>query len=677
MNATGNSNDVYFATVKEPAELARRMQEKIRVWRNWCQSKGLTALWTKKLTNYYGISSNGNISQAITPGGTEGELSYIKVNDLYSLIQDQLVLVTSQRPAGQAKAANTDSASLKAAKIGSAIAEYYMANVGFESKFVQSAEIALLCDESFYDLFWDKEAGEPIAVDPETGQPIMSGDIQIRVHGPWNVARDPGAAVDHQRWYIISFLGNKFDLAATYPKFADQIINSKNDGLPQLPMCKLPDETDMVWQHLLIHDRTPSMPDGRYSLMIGDEVVVDTDLPYRDFPVERMAPADIIDGPTGFSASNNILGMEEITDALHSIITTNNVTFGGQSIVSPAGSNLNVADLGKGMRLFELEPDHVDKLRPLQLTKTAPETFEYINKLEMKKEQQTGSSKGVLAQQASQGASGSAMALIESKAIQYNSGIQREYYRSMSSGMSKVITTLAKYADTPRVARIVGKAKMAGIKEFKYTGKDLSAISSIVYELVNPISQTQGGRLTMAQDLIKAGMVKSPKQYITLVTTGSLESVTQDDEADELLIIEENEWLTEGKPLHAVITENHADHIKAHQSVLSTPKAKQDPLIVEGVINHIQEHLDLWTQASLTNPGLLMATGQQPLMPPPPAPGMAGPGAPAPGPGAPPSAGNMEGSPEVGPQPTDEASQPNMPINPVSGERQEVPGGSI
>ena len=681
MSTYNKNSDVYFATIEDPAELANAMQDKITQWRNWAQSKGLISLWTKKVTNYYGISANGNLSQKITPGGAEGELTYIKVNDLHSLLKAQLVLVTSNRPAGMARAVNADAASLRSSKIGSAIAEYYMADVGLEAQFIQACRVGLLLDEGFVDLFWDKTAGDPIAIDPMTQQPVMSGDVCMRVHAPWNVARDPGCPVDEQSWYIISRLGNRFDLAAAYPKFEQEILYyRKTDSLPTIAMNKLPDDSDMVWQHLLIHDRTAAVPDGRYSLLIGDQIVLDTTLPYKDFPVERLSPEDVIDGPLGYTPANDILAMEEVTDALHSIVTTNNVTFGGQSIVSAVGSDLNVSDLGKGMRLFELAPDKVEMLRPLQLTKSAPETYSYIEKLEQKKEQQTGSSASTLDQQAAQGASGSAMALIESKSIQYNSDIQRGYYRLLSAGMTKLIGILRKYADTPRVARIVGKSKAAGLKEFKYTGQDLNSISSIVYEIVNPVSQTQGGRLTMAQDLIKANMIKSPKQYITLVTTGSLEALTENDEADQLLIIEENEWLSEGKPLHAVITENHADHIKSHQSVLSSPKAKQDPLLVQAVLAHVQEHIDLWTQASMTNPGLLMATNQQPLMPPPPPPGMMGPppGGPPHGPPAgPPGPGpaKIQGKPPEG-QPMAEAKEPGMPFNPLTHERQVVPGSN-
>ncbi len=628
------NNTEFFAAIEDPVRLASAMQQKITEYRTWCSGTGRLSLWSNKLKNYYGISAAGNTSQRVTAGGSEGELSLIKVNDLHSLIQEQLVIVTSNRPAGQAKAINSDTQSLKAARIGSAIAEYYMLEGGFEQKFVSTAEMALLCDEGFQDLFWDKDAGDPIAVDPETGQPEMSGDCILRTHAPWNVSRDVGMTVEYQKWHIISFRINKFNAAAAYPKFADQIISvGQNDDLPEVPLNDIPEGSDVIWAHLLVCDRMAACPEGRYAILIGDWVVVDTALPYSCYPVERMSPSDVLDGATGYSAANDVMGLEQITDALHSIITTNEVTFGGQVLVAPEGSNLKPSDLAKGVRLFEMASDLIQFFKPLELCHTPPEVFKYIETLGMKKERAVGSVATSLAQQAAQGASGNSMALIQTHAISFNSGIQRSYYRNISSVMSKLIEILRTYADTPRVARIVGKSKAAALKEFKYTGADLSAISSIVYEMVNPMAQTFGGRLTFAQDLMKAGQIKSPKQYITMATTGQFESLAQDDEADGMLILEENEALNEGRPVMAVITEIHADHIKSHNSIITQEAKENDPDLVGRVTQHVQEHINLWMQASMSNPGILLATGQQPLMGPPPPPGAPPPGAPV-GPGA-------------------------------------------
>lgn len=662
----------YFASVQDPVRLASEMQNKIRIWREWASGRGLITVWERKLRNYYGNAEGGNSSQAVTRGGSEGELSMVKVNDLHSLIQEQLVIVTSQRPAGQARAINSDSTSLKAARIGTAIAEYYMSQAGFEQKFVNATERALLCDEGFVDLFWNKDAGDPIALDMDTGIPEMSGDAVMRVHSTWNVARDPGCPIEAQKWYILSYPVNKFEAAASYPKFRDQILSCAKDGLQDVPMNFIPEGSDMIWAHLLVHDRAAALPDGRYALLIGDYVVYDEEkgLPYKDFPVERIAPGDVIDGSIGYAPANDIMALEEITDALHSVITTNQVTFGGQVIVGPEGANIKVSDLAKGVRYFELPPDMVNKLVPLQLTKTAPEVFNYIGLLGGKKEKAVGSVSSVLAAQAAQGASGSSMALIQTQSISYNSGIQRSYFRLLSGSMTKLIGILRTYADTPRVAKIVGKSKSAGLKEFKYTGQDLNSISSIVYEMVNPMAQTFGGRLQFAQDLLKAGQIKSPKQYLTVATTGQLDSMTENDEADQLLILEENEWLSEGKPVQVIVTEIHADHIRSHMSVLSSPKAKEDPTIVQNVLAHVFEHVRQWTEASQNNPGILMATNQQPLMPPAPPPGM-GP----PQPDAPQGAGQLIGggqSPSV--QKAQEVKQPNLPTIAGTHEKPTIPG---
>ncbi len=661
----GNHNkDVYFATIEDPRELASAMQDKITTWRNWISNNGLSSMWAKKLSNYYGISLSGNSSHAVTQGGAAGELSMIKVNDFRTYLKQQLITVTSQRTAGIAKATNSDTQSLKSARIGTALTEYDMVEGGIEQKAVSATEIAIVCDEGFMQTGWDKMGGDPIAVDPETGTPIMSGDVFTRVIAPWNCARDVGTSVESQKWFIVSYRANKFDMAAMYPKFKQEILDCNDDGIPKIDLNQIPDDSDMIWCHELIHDRTPALPEGRDAVMIGDWVVFDSELPYREFPVDRICDSEVIDGVTGYSASNDMIGLEQITDALHSIITTNQVNFGGQTIVGPQGANINVSDLAKGLRYIELPPDMVDKLQALQLTKTAPEVFSYIQALTQKKQESVGSVSNVLAAQAQQGASGASMALIQAQAIAFNSGLQRSYFKLLSSVMTKRIGVYAKYADTPRVAKIVGKIKAAGIKEFTFTGKDLNSISSIVFEPVNPIAQTAGGRLTMAENLIKAGMIKNPKQYMSVLSTGSLDTITQNDESDALLILEENEKMLDGGTVQAIITENHGTHIIQHQSVLSSLEAKSNPELVANVLEHIQEHLDLWQQASMTNPNLLAALGIQPVPPPPNPLGQ---------PQMPP--GEMVGSGEPPAQMmAEEVNMPQMPTNPLTGEPAQVPG---
>ena len=663
----------YFAAAEDPNELAAGMSQKITEWRTWYASRGLNQLQTKKLKNYYGISQGGNTSMAVTRGGSEGELSLVKVNDLRNLIQHQLVIITSQRPAGIAKAINSDSKALQASRVGTAVAEFYMTQVGFEARYVEAAEIALVCDESFVEGVWDTSMGEVVGMDPVTGEVMNAGDGMINVHCPWFVARDPGFKVATQKWYIITKKANRFDRAKQYPKYATHILSCANDELPEVPMDYIPDGSDAIYEHWLIHDRTPSLPQGRYSLMIGGEIVLDTELPFKDFPVDRMAASDVIDACIGYAAANDILALEEVTDALHSIVVTNQVNFGGQCFVCPQNSGLKFADLAKGVRVFELPMNMIDKFKPLDLLHTPPEVFNYITMLGNKKDQTVGVSSVTKGQPEGQlaGASGSALALVQAQAISFNSGGQRAWFQLLGKSMTKFIRILAKWADVPRIAAIAGKSKMAGIKQFKYTGKDLQMVSSLVYEMVNPALQTLGGRMTLGDTLIKIpGMIKSPKQYIDLVVTGQPDVLWDDDVADQMLILEENEALIDGEDVDAIITEMHEDHIKSHMSLITNEAKKKDPGLVVKVTKHVLMHIGLWTEATLTNPGLLIATGQKPLYPPQ-QPGVQGPG---PDGGPPPGAGGPDvGKSLMEPQ---GGGMPSLPKVAGTDEKAQVPGVS-
>lgn len=680
-----NQTPEYFASITDPKKYVDACHEKIKQWRDYYKSKGLAGLHRDKLANYYGTSGDGAYSsQTAQSDGTEGELTNIKVNDLHKLVSDQVIIVTAARPAGIAKAINSDVRSLKNSRIASGLAEYYLIDKGYEDIFVKGCRTAVLIDEVYSDLFWDKDEGKEVRpeIDGKTGQilpkAVKEGDLKLRLHMPYNVARDSDLSVEKHRWHIISILDNRFDLAAKFPEFAEGILKAPQDGVEQLEIQDR-DGEDNVYMHVVIHDRTPAVPNGRYSFIIGDMLVGDMKdeqgkhtLPYPDYPVDRMTPEDVIDGPTGYCPSNDVMAMEQVTDALHSTVVTNNIAFGTQNIVGPDLSGVKIVEAAKGMRYFQVPPEHTDKIKPLQLTQSAPETFGYIDKLSAKKEAMMGNVGGTLQAQAMQGASGSSMVLIQAQGVQANSGTQKSYLNWISRVMTKGIGVLRVYADTERVVRITGKSKARGLKEFKYSGKDLDSISSVVYEMVNPISQTVGGKLQMAQDLISNGQITNPRQYLTVAQTGELDALTEPDEDMNLLILEENEWLSEGKEVAVVVTENHAEHIRGHMSVLASPEAKSDAAIVEKVLAHIQDHMNQWQNASISNPMILLATGQQPLPPPQP---MGMPGMP---PGAPPSGApaGSTGAPQAPNQQLEasQPSQPQMPQNPATGERAVVPG---
>lgn len=689
----GNSranDEQYFATL-QGRDYLDALVDKLNTYRDLCSTSGQLARWQLSLGTYYGISPDGKNSWRVTPQGEFGELVGLKVNDYASLLKQELQIAIQNRPAGIAKAINSDIKTLRNARIGSQLVEYYLSDPShnFEEDYVDAMRLVLSVSEAFIVQDWDTTLGDDVRPEADEAgdvdlekEPLKAGDLIQKVYSPWNAARDLGAPTPDQPWGIFSTRENKWDLAARYPAFAEEIAlmgtNSRSTNGIRKPLLFQPatDDTDYIEVHKFIHLPTPALKEGRYSLFIDGSVLFDGPFPYPFKNFHRASEQDMLETPFAHTSNYDLLGLEQVTDTLHSVVVNNQTTFGVATIVGPKGAGINHLELAKGLRYMEVDPKYVDMIKPLQLTATPAEVFKYIDMLGIKKGEISainsilrGDPAGAL-----KGASGSAMALLQSNAIAANGGVQRAFYKLLCAAGTGVIEMVRKFADEPRVVRIAGKSNAEAIKEFKFDSETLKSVSTVVFEPVNALLQTASGKLTIAQDLLQSGMISSPRRYIEVLTTGNLNVLLEDDVALEEAIIEENEKLSEGVNVEAVIIENHEQHICGHQAVLAMPNAKSDPQVVNGVLLHIQKHLDLWRLASDTNPALLLATKQKVLPP------MGMPGQPPPGnPSAPGDAARL-----VNPQPpveqkansVNQPNLPNAPQNPISGERAPLAPGT-
>ncbi len=671
---------VYFAAHPPySGEFLDACKDKLNTWRDYCKTTGQATRWELSLGANYGSGMDGKNSWRVTPGGEFGEFVQYKVNDYASLIKHELVLAIQQRPAGIAKAINTDIKTLRDARVGTQLVEYYLSDPShdFESDYVQALYLALLTGEAFIVQDWDESQGDDLTVN-EQGETIKNGDLIQSVYGIWNSATDIGAPTADEPWRIFSDRINKFDLASKFPAYEQEIILNPDMGFSQgirkpLLYQKPKDGTDFIELHKLIHLPTPACPKGRYALFISDKVILDTEYPYPARNFHRCSEMDMFETCFAHTSNYDLLSLEQVTDSLHSVILNNQTTFGVATIVGPKGGGIAQQELAKGLRYIELDPNLVDKLRPLELCKTPAEIFKYIEMVGQKKAEFSGINSILRGDPngALKGASGAAMALLQSQAISFNSGVQRAFYKLLSACGTGIIENLRKFADEERVVRVCGKSNREAVKEFKFTGETLNSVSTVVFEPVNPVLQTAAGKLQVAQDMLQAGMISSPKRYIEVLTTGNLNVILEDDVAMQEAMIEENEKLSEGQQVMAVVTENHEQHIMAHQSVIAQPNAKADPFVVSNILNHINQHIQLWQMASQSNPALLLATGQKVLPQAPVAPQqpqMQQPHAPPPN-----LAQNAQPRPNL---PGSQPGLPKPPINPATGERAPVAQGT-
>lgn len=662
--------DMYWADFKqEPDAFLSALDTKEREYYDDLKETGLLDVMERSYRAYYGGKVSGNVANtqlfyasALRSGGKSGEKTIVKVNHFRNLIEHVHHLVTSNKPVTQAKSANTDYKSQSQTMLANGLLDYYWREKNVERHVSDATETMLIYGLAFVHAPWNPSMGKETGADMQSGKTLHEGDQEYYVLAPMDAIGDPSIKNGKETWRILRGQENRWDLAARYPKHKDAILEASaldplDDESPtfQLRGGNEPKNEDLVRIKTFYHAKTGAMPNGRLTIYLQDVILFDGYLPYDDIPVYKMCAKKIADTIYGYSMAFDLLGIQEGVDELNTALMSNNKTLALQSIWIKDTDKLNVSTLGGGMKVMKSE----EKPESLQLTQSAPETYTYKDSLTSDMETISGVSATMRGNPEASLKSGAALALVVSQSVQFSSSVEESVYRLVEDLSMALIKNFRDFSTTNRVINIVGEANRSFAKEFDPKG-ELSQINRVLCERVNPMSKTIAGRVEIANNLLQQGMIENPKQYIMVLTTGQLDPVVEAREHKLLNIRAENEELRNGREVIAIATDNHADHIMEHATVLDSPEARRDPNIVSIVLAHQAEHIRLWRE---TDPAILMVTGQQPPPPPMIMPGM---GAPMPN-GAPPAEGQSPAAmqpqnPEVV-NGVPVASMPDMPEN--------------
>lgn len=702
------NTDEYFATLPKE-EIAAELNRRVDLWYENLALSGVYRKMKKSYAAYYGYNSTGagHTSSEIIKSGEQGELSLVKANHFRNLLQHLLVMTTSSRPAMEARAVNTDYRSIAQTILANGILDYYMREKRLERYLKLATEYALIFGEGYVRLEWDTSEGEEYTVDPETNKITFTGDIVYSVLNPLDVIKDVfnNDSSSHE-WTIIRHFKNRWELVAKYPELKEEILRAKTkDELDMTFNYKFKTDgqfrSDLIPVYEFYHDKSDALPNGRQVVYVTEDAVLyDGPLPYKNIPIYRIAPGEFIGTPNGYTVAFDLLSLQETVDGLYSIIVTNQSTFGVQNLLLPIGHNISYSALPGGLNVIEFDPSSGIKPEALNLTKTPPEIFNFVNKLESVMETISGVNSVARGNPEANLRSGNALALIQSMAIQFNSGLQQSFAELLEDVGTATLSTLRDFAATPRVAMIVGKNSRSYMKEF--TGNDLDKVNRVVVDMGNPLSKTTAGKLEMANNLLQQGIIKNAQDYIMVMKTGNLDTMIDGDVSELALIKSENENLAEGGPVSVTAVDEHVLHIKEHKSVIGSPDARQNPQVVKAVLDHIQAHIE---QLKTVDPNLLNILGQPSLAPPPMpgVPGAQGGSAPQPGAGGPPpqagpsmpppgpsnqhapaqhpaahghhkNAPAPKINPMTPPGVPPSVSMPSLPKNPLTGQAPQIPG---
>lgn len=611
------SNEVYGETyfAEKPAEeIVSYLTRKSNYWFESLKNNTyLDKLYTSWMF-YHGVYFNGD-GHKIDFGGEQGELVNLSINHFRNIAQHILVMVTSNRPAFQARAVNTDKKSIIQTNLANGLLDYYMREKRLERYLKKAVEFAVVMGSGYIKMDWNSNVGETYDYNEELGVDIKEGDVVFRNLSPLDVVFDSTKNNSSENdWVICRTFKNKYDFIKMYPDKAKDIQNLKvkseyfND---REFLGTVYDETTDIPVYEFYHNRTEAMPNGRYMLYLDDDIVlIDTPLPYRELPVYRISPSEILGTQYGYTTMFDLMPAQEAVNSLYSTVLTNQNAFGVQNVYVERGSDVDINELNGALNIVTGNKGFAPP-QALNLTQTPAEIFNFIQMIEKAMETISGVNSVARGDPQSSLKSGNALALIQTQALQFVSGLQQSYIQLIEDVGTGLINMLKDFASVPRVAAIVGKNNRTEMKEF--TGDDIDTINRVIVDVGNALANTAAGRSEIANNLLQMKPEEfTVEQYLQVMTTGNLNTMTEDVIDENMLIRSECEDLVQGKEVIALALDKHSQHIKEHKYILSDSELRKDEGLVTRVLNHVQEHINLLRN---TDPALLAMVGEQPLAP--------------------------------------------------------------
>jgi hypothetical protein len=635
-------------------EIVDAISERIREYYETMTRTGLCALYKAAHAAFYSLSDDGiHEGSRIIEGGDQGELLQVKSNQLRSIALYILTTATADRPAYMPKATNGSAAAMSQIPTARTLLDYYHTRKGLERCLIGTALRALIYGKGYLWESWDPSLAK--------GQ----GDVVLKPLSPLEVVCDPDRGPGEHDWYIIRTYRNKYDLAAQFagqpqedemglvpeedPKVAqlrDDIlamdggegVDSELQLKPRLGTGRSAREsTDVAVWHLL-HGPTQACPQGRYVICTGKDILLfEGPLPFDELPVYEMVPEEFLEaGSLGYASVWDLLGLQKAFDGMNSTALSNFDAFGTNDLLLQEGTEISLEEVHGGLNAirYPIGSNPPAVLEKFQLS----EGFFKLRQAFMQDMQlASGVNSTVRGDPEANLKSGTALALIQAQAVQFQSRFQGGYVRLTENAATGLLRILKRYAKVERLAQIAGAYDSDGLRSFK--SDDISDIDRVEVESGSPIFRTVAGKFDVATQLLERGLIEDINQYYQVLETGRLEPVTDPHRRAHLRVMEENEILMRGpqvvpktdangvpakdptgqtiqtvKDLPALMTDHPENHIRAHACVLDSQDSRMNPQVVNAVVTHILEHLKVWREAPADLLGLL----KFPLPPPPP-----------------------------------------------------------
>jgi hypothetical protein len=584
----------------------------------WAGTNPLTnAVWAAYRT-YHGLAStdvdNASPQVTLTEEGREGEYLALAVNHYRGIVRHQLSLVTAERPAWDPQARTSGAEATKQVRLCRNLLDYIMSAKRFDQKIYDQMELAVVAGAGFCAFGWDAAAG----LDGK-------GDVWATILAPWEMCHEDIREYSDCGYWVFVRWEKRWDwvaqLAESDPEKAEKIATLSVDqdflcGVRTAKTSELASE-DRIPVLYLYANASRALPKGRHAIVAGQDLILhDGPNPYGSVsPVTRICAAEFLGTSRPLANSWSQLPIMEAFNAVVSAIMTRFDLGAVPDVAVPAGSDYEQGTMGGANRIevdpsSEMKPGLIDLL---QIPDVLPKLMESF-KAAM--EELSGINSVTRGNPSANITSGSMAALIAAQAVQFNSSDERSYTFALEASGNCLLRIYQRMPTEEQLIQIAGQDERWAVQSFMRD--DLADVLRVAVKTTTPYLKTLAGRKEIASELLAAGMIQDPREFISALDSGELSPLFKGP-VDQLIIIKgENENMRVGREAMVLVTDNHELHIREHICELDTD-ARYDEAYRTRLLAHIfgtpeaPGHYLLWQKVSMENPDQCVAFGYRPL----------------------------------------------------------------
>ena len=521
--------------------------------------------------------------------------------------------------------ATNDECDKETAKVSKKIYNAIKNKLNIDGKINQAIKWSEVCGTVFYKIGWNNAIGQVIAKD-ENGKTIRNGDIEISVVSPFEIYPDSSVcesieecqSIIHAKAYSVAQIKNIYGVNVKGGKVNTYSLDNVSAGVgglgfngtvPKMIESTKEDSAVVVERY---SKPTPDYPEGRLTIVAGDKLIYDGQLPYlcgeeyrRDFPFVKQTSIAEPGCFWGTSVIERLIPVQRAYNAVknrkHEFI--NRLSLGVLSVEDGSVDLDNLEDEG-------LCPGKVLVYRQGAVEPKYLQSESLPNGLESEEEKLIEEFKSISgvndllsASSMSSQMSGVALELLVTQdETRLNASIESIKYANRE--IARLILRLYKqFAKAPRLARLVGENGDTEI--FYFNASDISSDDiEIENQTDNLTSMAQ--RREMILELLNHGVLNDEEGKLTnrmkakvleMLGMGIWENAQDVNELHIKKAGNENLKIMKGEEVKVSEIDAHDLHVNEHIAFMLSEEfekaCEKNKTIEDKFLKHINNHKDV------------------------------------------------------------------------------------